>query len=170
METQVLIDINRKLRQERNQILIGRKRKAQYQIEFLEAKESVKRQKTETTNIKTDLIQTKDELHYLKELLQKEEGHNKTLKALVEEKESKIRELKEKLAESEEKEKQNNQEVTRLRDDFTKYSKKQEQMQLRIIALEGEKVKIIAENKKPIIQQEIELRKTFRVRASLYFG
>ena len=82
METQVLVDKEKAVQKGRTQVSLGRKRTAQCEREFVEATESVKRQKMETDSIDNELKQKETELHYLKKLLQKEENKTKRLKLL----------------------------------------------------------------------------------------
>ena len=163
METQALVDKEKAIRRERNQISLGRKRTAKYGREFVEATESVKRQKMETNEIQTELKQKETELHCLKELHQGKEEHNQTLKALIECKEREIKELQEKLGKSEEMLKQKKEEVVQLRDELMKSSYELHQRQQQIISLQNERDSIIAENKSLIFEQDVKLKKKFKV-------
>ena len=163
METQVLVDKEKAVQRERAQISLGRKRTAQCGREFVEATESVNRQKMETDSIDNELKQKETELHCLKELLQGKEEHNQTLKALVESKEREIKELKEKLDKSKEKLKQNKQEVAQLRDKLIKSSNELQQKQKQMNSLEAERDIVIAENRKSMAEQVGKLRKDFEV-------
>ena len=163
METQVFFDKEKAIRQERNQISLSRKRTNEYGREFVEATESVKRQKIETDNIETDLRQKETELHCLKELLQGKEEHNQTLKALVETKEREIEYLRKKLTKSKQKLKQKNEEVDQLRDELMKSSNELHQRQEQIISLEKERDSITADNERLISEQDVKLKNKFEV-------
>ena len=164
METQVLVDKEKAVQKGRTQVSLGRKRTAQCEREFVEATESVKRQKMETDSIDNELKQKETELHCLKELLQGKEEHNQTLKALVESKKREIKELKEKLDKSKEKLKQNEQEVAQLRDKLIESSNELQQKQKQMNSLEAERDIVIAENRKSMVEQVGKLRKDFEVR------
>ena len=163
METQVLVDKEKAVQKERAQISLGRKRAAQCEREFVEATESVMRQKLETDSIDNELKQKETELHYLKKLLQKEEKQNQTLEALVESKEREIKELKQKLDKSKEKLKQKKQEVAQLRDKLIKSSNELQQKQKQMNSLEAERDIVIAENRKSMVEQVGKMRKDFEV-------
>ena len=163
METQVLVDKEKAIQQERNKISLSRKRTTEYGRELVEATESVKRQKMETDNIETDLRQKETELHCLKELLQGKEELNQTLKALVETKERDIEYLRKKLTKSKQKLKQKKEEVDQLRDELMKSSNELHQKQKQIIALEKERDSITADNERLIFEQDVKLKNKFEV-------
>ena len=163
METQVLVDKEKAIQQERNQISLSRKRTTEYGREFVEATESVKRQKMETDNIETDLRQKETELHCLKELHQGKVEHNQTLTVLVGKNEREIEYLRKKLTKSKEKLKQKKEEVGRLRDELDKSSNELHQRQKQIISLEKERDSIIADNERLIFEQDVKLKNKLEV-------
>ena len=164
MESQVLVDKEKAIQQERNQMLLGRKRMAERAKELVEATESVKRQKMETDNVEIDLKQKETELYYLKELLQREEKHSQTLNDLVQAKEREIEDLKKKLTKSKEKLKQKKGEVDQLRDELMKCSNELHQRQKQITALETKRDSIIEDKKRFIREQDIKLNQKFEVK------
>ena len=121
-------------------------------------------QKIESDDIENDLKQKETELCYLKEVFDGQEEQSQPLKIMIEEKEREVDDLKNKATKSEVNLKQKKEEISQLREEIIKSSNEQHRKQERMIALQEERAAIISENRKPIIEQEVLLRKTFEVR------
>ena len=163
METQLLVDKEKAIRQERNLILLGRKQMAEYGRQLVEAKESVKRQKKVSDKIETDLKQKEIDLHYLKELLQGKEKLNQTLKSLIEAREREIENLKKEFTKCQKKLKQKKEEVDQFRDELMKSSNELHQRKKQVIDLETERDITIADNKRLIYEHDVKLKQKFEV-------